>query len=267
MRCALLFVALLAAVGAACSTGQARTRAAALVVCADPNNLPFSNDRLEGFENRLAEMIGADLGVPVRYAWMPERRGFVRNTLKSGRCNVIMGVPAGFALARPTIPYYRSTYVFVYRKDRGLKLHSLDDPTLRKLKIGVHVIGADYASLPPVAALARRHIIQNVVGFSIYGDYAQPNPPARLIDAVARGDIDVAIAWGPRTSTACASAGTSTPSIDRGIPFRPRGRSRSYPDRSVPAGRPHARADSATARHRCGSQLRATASSRPAAVR
>jgi quinoprotein dehydrogenase-associated probable ABC transporter substrate-binding protein len=174
-----------------------RGEAAALAVCADPNNLPFSNDKLEGFENKLAQLVGRELGVPVRYTWMPQRRGFVRNTLRAHRCDVIMGVPASFELARPTEPYYRSTYVFVYRKDRHLQVHSFDDPLLRRLRIGVHVIGDDYASVPPAAALAHRNIIRNVVGYSIYGDYSKPNPPADLIDAVARGDVDVAIAWGP----------------------------------------------------------------------
>jgi quinoprotein dehydrogenase-associated probable ABC transporter substrate-binding protein len=184
----------------ACGGEGRRGEAAAktpLGVCADPNNLPFSNDKLEGFENKLAELVGRDLGRPVRYTWMPQRRGFVRNTLRAHRCDVIMGVPASFELARPTEPYYRSTYVFVYRKDRHLRVRSFDDPILKRLKIGVHVIGDDYASVPPAAALAHRHIVQNVVGFSIYGDYSKPNPPADLIDAVARGDIDVGIAWGP----------------------------------------------------------------------
>ena len=168
-----------------------------LAVCADPNNLPFSNDKLEGFENKLAQLVADDLGLMVRYTWLPQRRGFVRNTLRAHRCDVIMGVPSSFELARPTEPYYRSTYVFVTRRSRHLNLRSFDDPRLRRLKIGVHVIGDDYDNVPPAAALAQRHIIRNVVGYSIYGDYSQPDPPARLIDAVAHGDVDVAIVWGP----------------------------------------------------------------------
>jgi quinoprotein dehydrogenase-associated probable ABC transporter substrate-binding protein len=188
-----LAVGLGVAVTAACASASRP----ALAVCADPNNLPFSTDRLEGFENKLAQIVAHDLSLPLRYTWMPQRRGFVRNTLRAGRCDVIMGVPTSFELARPTVPYYRSTYVFIYRADRGLSLRSLDDPILKRLRIGVHVIGDDYANVPPVAALAQRHIIANVVGFSIYGDYAQPNPPARLIDAVTNGEVDVAIVWGP----------------------------------------------------------------------
>ena len=196
-RSRLAVLALLA--GVACGGARAAAKGAEgrLGVCADPNNLPFSNDKLEGFENKLAELVGRDLGMKVQYTWMPQRRGFVRNTLRAHRCDVIMGVPASFELARPTEPYYRSTYVFVYRKDRHLQVRSFDDPILKRLKIGVHVIGDDYASVPPAAALAHRHIVKNVVGFSIYGDYSKPNPPAELIEAVARGDVDVAVAWGP----------------------------------------------------------------------
>ncbi len=168
-----------------------------LRVCADPNNMPFSNDRAEGFENRIAEMVARDLGRRVEYAWLPQRRGFVRNTLRAGRCDVIIGVPAGFQMARVTRPYYRSTYVFVSRRDRGLRLRSLDDPRLKRLLIGIHAIGDDYANPPPAQALAARHIVDNIRGYSIYGDYSKPDPPRDLIDAVARGDVDVAIAWGP----------------------------------------------------------------------
>lgn len=211
---------------AACYGGERREAAQRVLgVCADPNNLPFSNQRGEGFENKLAELVAHDFGATVRYTWLPQRRGFVRNTLRAGRCDVIMGVPSSFELARPTNPYYRSTYVFVYRRDRHLKIRSFDDPALKHLRIGVHVIGDDYANVPPVAALAQRHIVRNVVGYTIYGDYSQPNPPARLIDAVAHGDVDVAIAWGPlagyfasRESVALEIVPVS-PQID--LPFLP----------------------------------------------
>ena len=169
----------------------------ALRVCADPNNLPFSNDRGEGFENKLAELVAREMGVEVHYTWWAQRRGFVRHTLSAGTCDVIMGVPSSFELARPTRPYYRSSYVFVYPRGRGLDIRSLDDPILRRLRVGVHVIGDDYASVPPAHALARRGIIENVVGYSIFGNYAEPDPPARLVQAAARGEVDVAIVWGP----------------------------------------------------------------------
>jgi quinoprotein dehydrogenase-associated probable ABC transporter substrate-binding protein len=169
----------------------------ALRVCADPNNLPFSNERGEGFENKLAELVAHDLARHVEYTWWPQRRGFIRNTLAAGRCDVVIGIPATFAMAEPTSPYYRSTYVFVTRHDRALHPKSFDDPLLRSARIGLHVIGDDYANVPPAQALAARGMVGNIVGYSIYGDYSRPDPPRELIDGVARGDIDIGIAWGP----------------------------------------------------------------------
>jgi mxaJ protein len=177
--------------------GACRPASPPLRVCADPNNLPYSNEAREGFENALAELIASDFGSTVEYTWAAQRRGFVRNTLRAGECDVIMGVPSSFELSLQTRPYYRSTYMFVTQRQRAISLASFDDEALRALRIGVHIIGDDYANAPPAHALARRGIIENVVGFSVFGDYRDPNPPARLIDAVARGDIDVAVAWGP----------------------------------------------------------------------
>lgn len=192
----LVLVALAALLGAYTRPGAARP-ARELRVCADPNNLPFSNQKLEGFENRLAEIVARDLGASVRYTWWAQRRGFFRNTLKAGTCDVVLGVPASLEMVAPTRPYYRSTYVFVYRKDRGLNIRSFDDPILKKLRIGVQVAGDDGANMPPVHALAARGIIDNVTGYTLYGDYTQPNPPARILDAVAAGEVDVAVVWGP----------------------------------------------------------------------
>jgi mxaJ protein len=168
-----------------------------LRVCADPNNLPFSNERLEGFENRLADLIATDLGTTVEYTWWAQRRGFLRNTLNAGLCDLVMGLPTSVELAQVTRPYYRSTYVFVTRRDRGMQFASFDDPLLRRVRIGVPLIGDDGANAPPAHALSRRGIIRNVVGYSVFGDYTTASPPSRLIDAVAAGDVDVAMAWGP----------------------------------------------------------------------
>jgi mxaJ protein len=167
-----------------------------LRVCNDPNNLPFSNNRLEGFENKIVDIIADELHADVQYSWWAGRRGFVRNTLNAGLCELIPGTVTGVGMLRTTVPYYRSTYMFVTRPDAA-EISSLDDPILRTLRIGVHLIGADGFNVPPAHALARRGIVNNVRGFSIYGDYRQENPPANLIEAVAAGDIDVAIAWGP----------------------------------------------------------------------
>jgi mxaJ protein len=168
-----------------------------LRVCADPNNLPFSNEQLEGFENKLAELIAQELNATLTYTWWAQRRGFIRHTLQAATCDLLMGVPRRLDAVLTTSPYYRSTYVFVYRKVGGPPVLSLDDPILRTVKIGVQLIGNDGANSPPAHALARRHIIENVVGYSLYGDYAQPNPTARIIEAVATGAVDVAVVWGP----------------------------------------------------------------------
>jgi quinoprotein dehydrogenase-associated probable ABC transporter substrate-binding protein len=168
-----------------------------LRVVADPNNLPFSNDKLEGFENRLAELIAREMGAKLEYAWRAQRRGFFRHAFHDDGGDVVLGVPARFDLALTTSPYYRSSYAFVYRTDRGLDIKSLDDPALRKLRIGIELAGDEDSGPPPAFALARRGLIDNMVGYSLYGDYTQPNPPARIMDAVAAGEVDVAIVWGP----------------------------------------------------------------------
>jgi quinoprotein dehydrogenase-associated probable ABC transporter substrate-binding protein len=168
-----------------------------LRICADPNNLPFTNDRLEGFENKIAAIVAHDLKADVLYVWRAQRRGFFRQSLKEGNCDMVMGVPAHFERALSTDPYYTSTYCFVTRKNDKLPLKSMDDPLLRDLKIGVQIVGDDGVNTPPAHALAARGIVDNLVGFTLYGDYALPNPPARVLDAVARGDIDVAVVWGP----------------------------------------------------------------------
>lgn len=174
-----------------------KTQERKLRVCADPNNLPFSNDRLEGFENKLAKLIAREMDAEVEYTWWAQRRGFIRNTLKAGDCDVVMGVPADFDMALTTKPYYRSSYAFVYRKDSGLKIRSFDDPLLRRVKVGVQMIGDDFTNSPPAHALANRRIVRNVVGFTVYGNYAEENPTAKIVRAVADGAIDAAVVWGP----------------------------------------------------------------------
>jgi mxaJ protein len=168
-----------------------------LRVCADPNNLPFSDSAGTGFENRLATLVAQEMKASVAYTWWAQRRGFVRNTLNAGECDVVMGVPTSFELTAVTRPYYRSSYVFVSRRDRRLGIRSLDDPALKRLTVGVQLVGDDGANTPPAHALARRGIVENVRGYQVQGDYRLPAPPARIIDAVANGDVDVAVAWGP----------------------------------------------------------------------
>jgi quinoprotein dehydrogenase-associated probable ABC transporter substrate-binding protein len=168
-------------------------------VCADPENMPFSNRKQEGFENRIADLLAKDFGGAPSYVWWGQRAGFIRNTmnatLEEGRCEIVIGVPAGYDLVTTSKPYYRSTYVFVYPAGKGPAVKSLDDPVLKKMKIGVHLIGDDYTNPPPVHELSRRGIVGNVQGFSTF--YSAENPPSALIDAVASGRVDIAIVWGP----------------------------------------------------------------------
>lgn len=171
------------------------TNAGVLRVCSDPNNLPFSNRAGQGFENKIAMLVARDLGDTVAYTFAAQHKTFVKRTLDAHRCDAVMGEPVGSDEVAETRPYYASTYVFVYRQGGGDRLSSLTDPRLRKLRIGVHLIGGE--DTPPELALGEEGIVDNVSGFMIYGDYAQPNPPARLIEAVQNGDVDVAAVWGP----------------------------------------------------------------------
>jgi mxaJ protein len=168
-----------------------------LRVCADPNNLPFSDEAGRGFENKIAELIGRQLGKLVAYTWWAQRRGFVRNTLNAGLCDVVVGVPAKLDMVATTRPYYRSTYVFVSRADRKYGLRSMKDPRLHRLAVGVQLIGSDGFNTPPAQALGELGVVGNVVGYTVYGDYRDASPAARIIEAVENGKVDVAAAWGP----------------------------------------------------------------------
>ena len=193
-RLPVLLGAALALVAAA-APGRAMPRE--LRVCADPNNLPFSNSAGEGFENKIVELIAKDLDASVSYTWWAQRRGFARNTLKAGLCDLWPGVATGVETLATTQPYYRSTYVFLSLADRGIDISSFDDPRLRSLTVGVQMVGNDATNTPPAHALAGRGITSNVRGFSIFGNYTQPNPPAAIVNAVEDGLVDVAVVWGP----------------------------------------------------------------------
>ena len=159
--------------------GVAAADGAALRVCADPNNLPFSDQAGRGFENKIVGLIASDLGSTVDYTWWAQRRGYVRHTLKADTCDIWPGIASGAEMMTSTRPYYRSSYVFVTRADRGLHIASFDDPQLRKLVIGVQMVGEDAMNTPPAHALASRGIVQNVRGYMLYGDYHQPHPHQR----------------------------------------------------------------------------------------
>jgi mxaJ protein len=187
----LSFLALLLLAGAVCPAVARELR-----VCADPNNLPFSKSDGSGFENRIASIIADELGANIQYTWHAQRRGFIRTTLNAGLCDVVMGVPSSLHMLKTTRPYYRSSYAFVQRANAH-PIASFDDPLLRSLKIGVQLIGNDGVNTPPVHDLARRGIVDNVHGFMVQNDYATEAPLAPIVEAIAKGDIDVGSVWGP----------------------------------------------------------------------
>ena len=176
-------------------------QAPALRVCGDPENLPFSNERLEGFENRIAAVVAAELGATPVYAWWPHQRGLVRNTIDAGTCDVIFGVPEGLDFVLWTEPYYRSSYVMAYRGDRGYDFRSLDAPELHELRIGVHV------NTPPEESLARRGLLDNVSIYSLFFDpRGDRDRPRKLLDDLVAGTLDIAVAWGPLAGWAATTS-------------------------------------------------------------
>lgn len=190
-----------------------------LKVCADPDNLPYSNRAQQGFENRIADLLAQDLHRKLQYRWSRLGRGFIRSVLNSGECDVLITIPRTYPPVLTTPAYFASTYVFVTRKNRGLGVQSFDDPALRNMKIGVQVLDDDYA--PPAQALARRGVVGNIFGFDSTG-----NEAGDIIRAVAHGKVDLAIVWGPLAGYYArqqhvALKITSVPPFDPpGLPFR-----------------------------------------------
>ncbi len=166
-----------------------------LRVCADPDNMPLSNQKGEGFEQKIAQLIAKEWNAKIEYAWWPIRRGFFSRALNGRYCDVAIEAPSGLDMAGVTKPYFRSGYVFVTRKDTGLDIRSLADPRLKKLRIGVNLLNSDAENTPPAMALSRYGVVGNLTGFTtFYGDSARPED---IINAVAKKDIDLAIVWGP----------------------------------------------------------------------
>jgi mxaJ protein len=166
-----------------------------LRVCADPDNMPLSNQKGEGYEQKIAQLIAKEWNSKVEYAWWPVRRGFFSRALNGRYCDVAIQAPTGLDMAGVTKPYFRSGYVFVTRKDRGLDIKSLADPRLKKLKIGVNLLNSDAENTPPAMALSQYGVVGNLVGFTtFYSDSARPED---IVNAVAKKDVDVAIVWGP----------------------------------------------------------------------
>lgn len=184
-----------AAVLLVCWASAVAAQPAPLRVCADPDNLPYSHRDGSGFENRIAQLVAEDFGVPLEYAWLPDRRGFVRKTMGAGLCDLIVGVPAEFERTLNTRPYYHSSYMLVETEVDASPPADFGDARLRRWRIGVQLIGDDLAATPPGHALARAGVVDNVVGYPIAGE--EP-AAARIVQALARGELDAAFVWGPQ---------------------------------------------------------------------
>ncbi len=172
------------------SQGELRTREV-LRVCADPDNLPFSNRAGEGFENRIARLLADHLGVPLRYTWHPQTIGFIRNTLAAHRCDLVLGITAGHELVSNTRSYYRSVYVLVYRAADRDKFASLDSPLARIARIGA------VANTPPVQLLQWKGLRDNLVSYELQVDTRVSHPARQAVMDVAAGRLDMALVWGP----------------------------------------------------------------------
>ena len=175
---------------------------AALRVCADPANMPFSNDKGEGFENKIAEMVAGELKVPVEYTWFPQATGFIRQTLAAKRCDVVMGYAQGDELVLNTNPYYRSTYALVYRPGAGLDgVDRLADARLSGKRIGV------VAGTPPATVMAGLGLIQQAKPYPLLVDRRYDSPGERMIGDIRSGDIDAGVLWGPMAGYFAARGG------------------------------------------------------------
>jgi quinoprotein dehydrogenase-associated probable ABC transporter substrate-binding protein len=164
----------------------------ALRVCSDPANLPFSNEKHEGFENKIADIVAAELKVPVEYTLFPQATGFIRQTLFARRCDVVIGYPQGDELVLNTNPYYRSTYALVYRSNAGLDgADTLADPRLKDKRIGV------VAGTPPVNVMAQLGLIPHAKPYPLMVDRRYESPAERMIADIQSDEIDAGVLWGP----------------------------------------------------------------------
>jgi len=160
--------------------------------CADPRNLPFSNEAGEGFENKIAELFARKLGKSVAYTFYPDATGFIRNTLNAHRCDVVLGTAQGDDMVQPTNPYYRTSYVAAYRKGGPLEgLDSLGDPRLKTAKIGI------IAGTPPATYLAENGLLGQIKSYPLLVDTRYHSWTHDMMDDLDRGEIDVALLWGP----------------------------------------------------------------------
>jgi quinoprotein dehydrogenase-associated probable ABC transporter substrate-binding protein len=162
-----------------------------LRVCADPHNMPFSDEQHEGFENKIAELLGRDLSLPVHYVWFPQVIGFVRNTLGARRCDLVIGIVAGDDLMQTTTPYYYTGYVIVYRRDSGWSFSNFDDARLKGKHIGV------VAGTPPADLLVHHGLMANARPYALTIDTRYESPTHQMVLDIVNKSIDAGLLWGP----------------------------------------------------------------------
>ena len=173
--------------------------------CADPRDLPFSNEAGEGFENKIAELLAHKLDKSVAYTFYPDATGFIRNTLNAHRCDVVLGIAQGDDLIQPTNPYYRTSYAAAYRQDGPLKgMESLSDPRLKTARIGI------VAGTPPATFLAENGLLGRIKSYALVVDTRYDSPTHEMMDDLERGEIDVALLWGPIAGYYATKAKTPT---------------------------------------------------------
>jgi quinoprotein dehydrogenase-associated probable ABC transporter substrate-binding protein len=173
-----------------------------LRVCADPHNMPFSTDKGEGFENKLAELFAEKLGKGLAYAWYPQATGFVRNTLGAHKCDVMMGAPQGDDVVQVTNPYYRSAYALVFKESGGLAgVDTLGDPRLKDLRIGV------VAGTPPATNMVTNGLMARAKPYPLVVDTRVDSSAVAMMHDLTTGEVDAGILWGPMAGYYARQAG------------------------------------------------------------
>ena len=188
--CCVGLVTMLVASGANAQRAEIISRTE-LSVCADPHDMPFSDEQKEGFENKIADLIGVDLKLPVTYVWFPQVVGFVRNTLRARQCDLVMGAVTGDTIMETTNPYYHSGYMIVTRTADHIDATSISDPVLADKKIGL------IAATPPTDLLLKHGLMSHVHSYPLMVDTRNSSPSGDMIRDLVDGTIDVGLLWGP----------------------------------------------------------------------
>ena len=186
----LLIVPMIASAVRAQTPGEILARTE-LRVCADPNDLPFSNEKGEGYENKTAELVGRELNLPVRFVFFPQVTGFVRNTLRTRSCDLIMGTVAGDDIVQTTSPYYYSDYVAVWAADKDFTFTGLDDPRLKTMRIGI------ISATPPSDLLVRHDLMARAKPYALMVDTRYESPTHEMVEDIVTGEVDLGLLWGP----------------------------------------------------------------------